>query len=194
MKLWGVDYGAKTAGTTAVACLEVDSKSVWIQQSKPKKDADEFLQTLFETHRPELIGMDAPLSLPGKFRHLDGYSDYMYRKSDRELGAMSPMFLGGLTARAMRLAEIFENGQSLVIEVYPGGLIDMLFPDEKGYKKKDTLNLWIPLIRRVFSPIQIDTPANWHQFDALLALQSAWRFWNDKNKSFGTREEGIIYI
>ena len=192
MRIWGVDYGSKLAGTTAIAFG--DGETIQIVQSSMKKDADEFLKRNFEIHQPELIGMDAPLSLPGKYRNLPGFEDYMYRKCDREVSAMSPMFLGGLTARAMRLAEFFAKGNSQVLEVYPGGLAEELFGNEEGYKKKGFLEQWIPLIIEEFSAVKIDAPKNWHQFDALLALRSAMRYTENQHREFGVASEGLICV
>jgi predicted nuclease with RNAse H fold len=192
MKIWGVDYGSKLAGTTAIAFW--DGEAIQLLQSSVKKDADEFLKRNFEIHQPELIGMDAPLSLPGKYRNLPGFEDYMYRKCDREVSAMSPMFLGGLTARAMRLAEFFEGRNSQVLEVYPGGLAEELFGHELGYKKKGFLEQWIPMVKEEFNAVEMETPKNWHQFDALLALRSAMRYTLNQHREFGVASEGFIYV
>jgi predicted nuclease with RNAse H fold len=192
MNIWGVDYGSKMAGTTAIAIWS--GNSIEIIQSAVKKDADQFLKKAFETHNPELIGLDAPLSLPGVYRGMKGYKDYMYRQCDRSIGAMSPMFLGGLTARAMRMAAFFRSSKCRVLEVYPGGLAKELFSDIEGYKKKDHLEQWIPIIQSEFEGINVQSPENWHQFDALLALRSAIRITQQQCKIFGSEDEGMIYV
>src|SRR5215212_2962102 len=99
--LAGVDYGSKLAGTTAIAVLE--GNTITVHQSLKKQDADLFLTGLLKKYRPSVVGFDAPLSLPGVYRGMKDKNDYFYRTADRELTCMSPMFLGGLTARAIKL-------------------------------------------------------------------------------------------
>jgi hypothetical protein len=98
-----IDYGSKLAGTTAV-CFEKNNQ-LHLAQSVKKQDADAWLRQLISTKKPAAVYIDAPLSLPGVYRG-EG-SDYFYRAGDRAVGAMSPMFLGGLTARAMQLRAAF---------------------------------------------------------------------------------------
>jgi uncharacterized protein len=178
----GIDFGAKTAGTTVIAWLEAES--ICFAASKKNADADEcVLATLRsiaasnQAHRARLVSLassadsassasyvssapahelcvciDAPLSLPGVFTGLAGCDDYFYRASDRALRAMSPMFLGGLTARAMRLAnhsasrlarraaqreheQNDEHGHIHFYETYPAEAARRLALKEVGYKQ-----------------------------------------------------------
>ena len=102
--IWaGIDYGSKLAGTTCIAWMK--EGQLKIIQSAKNQDADEWIITQLDNESIDQIFMDAPLSLPPAFH--DPLSDeFFYRAADRELKAMSPMFLGGLTARAMRLKKI----------------------------------------------------------------------------------------
>jgi hypothetical protein len=95
MRLCGVDYGSKLAGTTVTCTLDAPSGQVHFQKSAPREDADAFLRNYLLQSQPAFIFLDAPLSLPGVYRGLAGCRDYFYREADRQLGAMSPMFLGG---------------------------------------------------------------------------------------------------
>jgi len=194
MIIWGVDYGSKLAGTTVIAQMDTINRTVELFQSEKKKDADVFLQQYFELHNPTWIGLDAPLSVPGKYRNLEGCDDFMFRQCDRALNAMSPMFLGGLTARAMRLTESFKGADCQVLEVYPGGLVKELFPDVVGYKQKESLEKWIPILQNIFSDTNLPDPMNWHQFDALLALNCVTRYLNGQSKAYGSPVEGQIFI
>ena len=97
----GVDFGSKLSGQTVVAIL--DNDIIQVQRSEKGKDADDFLLGVLEATKITLVGIDAPLSLPGLY--LGNGSDYFFREADRDLGAMSPMFLGGLTARAIRIRD-----------------------------------------------------------------------------------------
>ena len=113
--LVGIDYGSKLAGTTVLAYTE--GEEIKILQSQKKQDADQFILNFLKISSPELVGIDAPLSLPGAFRALN--NEFFYREADKELNAMSPMFLGGLTARAMKLSASIPIR---MVEVYLGAL------------------------------------------------------------------------
>ena len=116
--IFGVDYGSKMAGTTVVAVAR--ERQIDLLQSGRKQDADAWLLETAVAQQPDHIFLDAPLSLPGVYRHLPGRSDYFYREADRELQAMSPMFLGGLTARAMQLHERLRAAYPIGTRGIPG--------------------------------------------------------------------------
>lgn len=61
----GIDYGSKYAGTT-VMCYNSAHKVRFIESHK-NTDADSFLQTELAFLKPDLIMIDAPLSLPGVY-------------------------------------------------------------------------------------------------------------------------------
>ena len=191
----GVDYGSKTSGFTCAAIIHDGAISV--HQATKNKDADKWLKDLLEPLKPNVIGIDAPLSIPGALREIDGFTNYHYRKADLEAKAMSPMFLGGLTARAIELAHwLRQTTASKVIEVYPKLTAQELQLDSKRYKKdkvflqeaKDALasdtgwNL---------DAVEVD---NWHQYDALMALRTAELYINEKANVLGDKAEGLIYF
>ncbi len=187
----GIDFGAKRAGTT-VACYFMDGN--WhLEQVAKKKDADDFLEKLVASLAPSKIYMDAPLSLPKVYASRDQYSssdDFHYRVCDRETGAMSPLFMGGLTARAIRLKTTWLESGIEVYETYPAQLIKTLGMDT--HYKKD-----LEKFRHEFNQYGAPIPAqfdNWHQADAWLAWNSGERHARNENKIFGTKEEGIIIV
>jgi predicted nuclease with RNAse H fold len=184
-KFIGVDYGAKQAGTTAV-CRAVDG-FLCIEKSKPKADADRFLQHIIQHHAPQKIWIDAPLSLP--LAYTGKGSDFFFREADRKLGAMSPLFLGGLTARAMNLS--YKNPGIQFIETYPSYLVKHLALNE-SYKKDiqaftERLNALLPLSVK-------NNPLDWHMIDSVLAWFSGYRFLNREASAYGNKEEGLIWI
>ena len=194
MKIAGVDYGSKLAGTTVIAHLE--NSKVHFLQSEKKKDADQFLLQQIEVLQIKVLFLDAPLSLPGIYQNLPNYDNYFYRKVDSELKAMSPMFLGGLTARAMRLkAELGKSGVE-VIETYPSHLAKSFQLKDFHYKKqKEHLVACSDyLIQQLDWSYEVPTPQNWHQLDALLAFYSAWRYENGAHQMFGTAKEGVVIV
>ena len=193
MELLGIDYGSKLAGTTVLAHLR--EGGIAFRAARKGEDADQFILRYCREYRPPLIALDAPLSLPGVFRDPDRYDDYFYRQADRQAGAMSPMFLGGLTARAMRLLRQIESLGLSVVEVYPGYLAREVL-SLPGYKKeKDGL----PTLLRQLAPLlpvridEVDLP-DWHHFDALLSVLSALRYHNGEHLLFGNSEEGSIVV
>lgn len=192
----GIDYGSKLAGTTALSLLPAaGTQMVEIFQTQKKEDADAFILEFAGKLPPGgVVGIDAPLSLPGVFVSLPNCNDYFYREADRQVGAMSPMFLGGLTARAMRLQAKLSQHTSKLQEVYPGGLIRLLELNTPGYKGKATelpefWNALEPLL-----PFSSPMPQNWHQLDSLLALWSVWRLERQQAVVVGNPSEGLIVL
>ncbi len=195
MNLVGIDYGSKLAGTTVIMCLQKDEISFW--QSAKKRDADAFILAQLKALGEAQIFVDAPLSLPLVYTDEDNYDDYFYRQADRALKGMSPMFLGGLTARAMRLKSILEKEGWQVREVYPAALARMLDLPLLNYKKE---KIHIKAVQNQLAQLfpnwniaQLDFQ-NWHQIDALLALISGWRFQKNQHECYGDEREGQILI
>ena len=189
----GIDYGAKLAGTTAIAFIE-KQKIVW-RQSQNKQDADVFVKDFVNEKVPQLIALDAPLSLPKIYKNEEKGGDYFYREADKLLGAMSPMFLGGLTARAMQLCAYFKKRDISVIEVYPAVLAKKWNLERFHYKK--SLSLMYQASKEIEKSIGYKLAQkleNWHQFDAVLALASALRYQTHQADSFGEQEEGLIWV
>jgi predicted nuclease with RNAse H fold len=196
LKFAGIDYGSKMAGTTAIAYLS-PQEEVIIEQSQKKSDADQFLKNKLSELPIKQVFIDAPLSLPAVYRFgLGEHKDYFYREADRSLQAMSPMFLGGLTARAMKLKDSFSSESVAFYETYPGYLAKLLELPKDQYKKTKTEpeSLKSLLISSSKFPFPIPNIMNWHQYDAVLALISAWRFFNDQALVFGNNTEGQIWI
>ncbi|MCB0644589.1 MAG: DUF429 domain-containing protein, partial [Phaeodactylibacter sp.] len=167
MQIAGIDYGSKRAGTTALALLDTGA-SLQLFQSGKGEDADAFLLKHLRQRQPTKVFMDAPLSLPGVYRYeSDAYSDYFYRAADRELQAMSPMFLGGLTARAMQLQQQLSAEKITVYETYPARLAQVLELPKEQYKKKQQPPAALVPLLSAHCPLIPPTLAleNWHQFD-----------------------------
>lgn len=186
----GIDYGSKLAGTTAIAYVMADR--VIFEQSAKKQDADLFLQQVVVDQSLDTLFIDAPLSLPKAY--FGEGEDFFYRACDRELKAMSPMFLGGLTARAMKLQSIWQSQGIQCYETYPGHTAKTLQLLELGYKKEKEN---IPhVLSRLQEELSKDLPAldNWHGVDAVLALGAALRFTRNQHEVIGDAQEGCIYV
>jgi predicted nuclease with RNAse H fold len=193
----GVDYGSKTAGTTAVVLGDTETRRLTLHGSLSGQDADAFLLQIVKSHRPQVLCIDAPLSLPGVYTRLPGCNDYFYRQADKQLQAMSPMFLGGLTARAMRLTAQLTDLGTAVYETYPAAQARRLGLAALGYKTK------AEAIAPVVAQIKVELPEwdtglmqcrTWHHVDALLAWLGAWRLETQSAERYGDEAEGLIYV
>ncbi len=191
MNWLGVDYGSKLAGTTAVCFLK--DKHLHFKTSPKGKDADIWLQDQINHLQPDYLFIDAPLSLPGVYLFPETYTNYFYRDADITLGAMSPMFLGGLTARAMRFKA---NCPSIsMIETYPGYFARLWELSELGYKKEieHIPNVLTKLNQINALPLIEKSPNTWHEVDALIAWIAGQRFQSQSGKYWGNTIEGSIY-
>lgn len=104
------------------------------------------------------------------------------------------MFLGGLTARAMRLAALWKAKGIKCYEAYPAALWRLIAEQDLGYKK-DTAQLdkCLEILQSHFS-CALPQVSNWHQFDALLALAIGKRHQGGKAGVYGESNEGLIYV
>ncbi len=185
----GIDYGSKLAGTTVI-CFQRKDKLHFLQSEK-KKDADTLIIEFVQEEAPPKIFIDAPLSLPAAY--FGKGNNYFYRECDKETRAMSPMFLGGLTARAMRLKS--DLSQVAFYETYPAYLAKNVLGLKDSYNKKSKDNsVFVNELLKQFD-ITLDVlPTNWHQVDALMCWLSGWRFSKESSLQIGFRDEGIICI
>ena len=192
----GIDFGSKLAGTTAIAFYAPQTGQIEFLQSTKGQDADEFLLEHFSAYPWTVAFLDAPLSLPGVYGNRGKGGDYFLREADRQANAMSPMFLGGLTARAMRIKAHLKQMQVKTIEVYPGKLARLLGLTVQHYKKKEgsLIELTKQVQEAVPCPVDWNGLDNWHAFDALLAYTTGWRYMNGHHQVFGDPEEGQIII
>ncbi len=188
--IMGIDLGSQLSGNTVVASVE--GEEVIFHRSRKNKSSDDFLMNLIRNFQPQHIFIDAPLSLPGVYSGKPGFNDYFYRKCDRMVRAMSPMFLGGLTARAIKLKDMFPEAQ--FHESYPGGLARHLKLDEPGYKKSTSNISSVTEALEANSGLKIPDKSNlsWHHIDAFLTLMIAQRYFSGKHQAFGDTREGQI--
>ncbi len=194
--LCGIDYGAKRAGTTVIATYDKVAQKYELYAVEKGKDADDFVLTQLRQLKVGLVFFDAPLSLPGVYQNSTKYNDYFYRQADRLLKGMSPMFIGGLTARAMRLKAVLQKEGINLIETYPAVHARRWGLKELGYKgKKGNIETVVDQINAHFPTVlPKERIISWHHLDALLALYSAWRYEQSQAEVFGTKEEGCIIV
>lgn len=189
LKFAGVDYGSRMAGTTVIAYSNADR--LIVEQSAKKQDADAWLKSRLKDLEITKLYFDAPLSLPAVYNGAG--EDYFYREADRICGAMSPMFIGGLTARAMRLKS--EMPDIEFYEAYPAELNRRIIKLDTLYQKKKPISREAIEILQDFLPLPApENLDNWHKFDALLCWLTGFRMANARAMIIGDPDEGLIYI
>ena len=106
---------------------------------------------------------------------------------------MSPMFLGGLTARAMKLQH--QESHLTFLETYPGYLAKKVLLIKDQYLKKEKYATHLDQYLSDVLPIPLlEMPTNWHQVDAILCWISGWRAHQKIGLQIGDPEEGIIHV
>lgn len=193
---FGIDYGSKLTGNTVIAIFQ-DDRIIFLDVDKGV-DADNFIINAADHFKPDHIFMDAPLSLPGIYCSQEGKTNYHFREADLELKAMSPMFLGGLAARAIELKDNLANKGITVYETYPRVMAERLKLKALGYKGSQTgLHSCAKKIGSKINPkIAFDYKdiQTWHHLDAMLALMSAMSHDLGQTEVFGDPVEGQIHI
>lgn len=194
--VFGIDYGSKLSGNTVIAILK--DTQIFFMDIDPKVDADKFILNAVDHFQPELVFIDAPLSLPGVYRQISDCTDFHFRTADRETKAMSPMFLGGLAARAMELKQRLEDQNIEVKETYPRLMANRFDLKSIGYKtNKNALKECALQIKKCLKePLRFTSSEvrTWHHLDALLALMSALSYKCGDFTTYGDPREGLIYV
>jgi hypothetical protein len=155
---------------------------------------DEEILNRIEENRPEIVAIDAPLSLPAGRGSIEQRTKVHLRECDKELLRKRirffPITLGPmrkLTTRGIKLRETLENKHFRVIEVYPGGAQDVLgIPrKQKGLKK----------LRAGLEKVGIkglNDRMSDHELDAVTCAFVGRLFLEGKSVTYGTSEQAII--
>lgn len=189
MDLIGIDFGARTAGTTVVCRRE--RGLFHFSRCAQGEDADTWLDNEVRALAPQAIYIDAPLSLPGAY--FGKGNDHFFRQADRLAGGMSPMFLGGLTARAMRLAQRWRASGMEVHEVYPAALVRQEWDYLRIPSGKTIPRHKLRLMAGLFT-LPSPEPKDRHEADAWLCWISGHRHRNGMALRLGDEQEGSILV
>lgn len=189
----GLDLAGSPRRTTGF-CLLVGPRRT---TTHPLGSDEEILAALADA-RPELVSIDAPLSLPFGRVSLEVAGPPHFRACDRELRRLGipffPLTLGPmrlLTARGMALRARLERDGTRVIESYPGGAQDLL-----GIPRKQagTEKLRRALLREGFTG-SVEQRGLTH--DELDSVFCAWvgRLWLEGSAlEIGDPREGTIVL
>jgi len=188
----GIDFGSRTTGTTAFCMLTEGEMRIY--QSKKGEDADSLLTELIERFGIRHVFIDAPLSLPHAYYNKG--DDFMYRRADRDIKAMSPMFLGGLTARAIQLKNKWHSLGVECTEVYPGGWVRQYEASLEKYLKKQSAQTgaFMGFLKKEHAAIHFPEADNWHQVDSMICWLIGQKYLQGQAIAFGDPDEGQIWI
>jgi hypothetical protein len=132
LKSVGIDLAGAATRPTGICCLVGNE----VVESRDVRGDDSILDFVAR-HKPQIVAIDAPLSLPPGRRWTPGNAfppdnGSHFRQCDLELRARGirffPITLGpmrSLTMRGITLRRRFEKSGYRVIEIYPGGAQDI---------------------------------------------------------------------
>ncbi|MCP8303964.1 MAG: DUF429 domain-containing protein [archaeon] len=195
MKVIGIDLAGVEKRDSGVCILDgkLEAKAFILRSD------DEIMESMIEV-RPEIVAIDAPLSLPfGRCCLKDTCSCRSkghLRQCDKELLKMKikffPLTLGPmrrLTERGMKLKEMLEDRGFKVVEVYPGGAQDIL-----GIPRKQK---GIPELRKGLMAIGIkgiSKVTSDHKLDAVTSALVGKMYVEGDYLALGDPEEGLIIM
>lgn len=158
--------------------------------------ADNEIEALAETVRPDLITVDAPLNLPPGRASFEDRNGAHYRPCDLELRARRipffPITLGpmrALTLRGISLKKALEKRGHRVLEMYPGGAQDVWGIPRA---KRDAAGLRRGLVR--LGLLGLGRSLSDHELDAATGALVGRLFLLKKAGYYGDPETGAILM
>jgi predicted nuclease with RNAse H fold len=156
--------------------------------------ADEEILKKTEESRPEVVAIDAPLSLPTGRKSIEQKTSVHLRECDKELLRRGirffPITLGPmrkLTSRGINLRRTLEDKHFRVIEVYPGGTQDIL---EIPRKQRGLHGLRMGLEKLGIRGLN-DRMSD-HELDAVTCALVGKLWLEGKSVIYGTSEQAIV--
>jgi predicted nuclease with RNAse H fold len=189
---FGVDLAGRIDAVTGIAAVSDKKELVFVNEVKP----DIAIRNYIDYHRPVIIGIDAPLSIPnGK------YGTYASRKCDRDLISLGiPTFatsmLAQLTFRALTIQSVLSQKYQ-IIEVYPHATHIRMGVEGKHHKNTEKGR---ELIQSKLSRFVKNMPRSSKvllssdSLDAILAAYTAYLHFNHLTEGIGDESEGKIFI
>jgi predicted nuclease with RNAse H fold len=156
--------------------------------------SDEEISEKIEQVDPDVVAIDAPLSLPEGRRSIEERTNIHFRECDRELLKRKikffPVTLGPmrkLTSRGIRLRRNLEGNSFRVIEVYPGGAQDILKIPRKQ-KGIERLRKGLERLKIVGLTARMSE----HELDSVTCAWVGKLFLEGKAVVYGIAEQAII--
>jgi hypothetical protein len=190
MRIVGIDLAGSEKRDTGYCFLSGKQADVVILHS------DEEILASILSERPDIVAIDAPLSLPKGRKSIEKRDKHHFRQCDLELRRLGirffPITLGPmrmLTKRGMALKKkIMDSLPGIrVIEVYPGATYDLL-----GAQRKNRIS-----IMRLFRKNGIRTKRKGltqDELDGICCALTAQMFMKNKAIGIGDQREGIIIV
>ncbi len=158
--------------------------------------ADEEILNYVQAAKPDLVAIDAPLSLPPGRKSINERGKHHFRACDEELRRRKipffPITLGpmrSLTERGIKLRQRLERAGYRVVEIYPGGAQDIWgIPRAKHgvvELRLGLLRLGIRGMRRKIST---------HELDAVSGALTGLLFLQGKGEVYGNFSRGAIIM
>jgi predicted nuclease with RNAse H fold len=191
MIIVGIDLAGSKKRNTGICVLNEKLKAkCYIVKT------DEEILKIVENVKPDLIAVDAPLSLPKGRKSLERKENVHFRECDRRLLELGikffPITLGPmrmLTKRGIKLRKILEKKGYSVIEVYPGATQDILKIPRKNVSVKELLSglkkLGIHVEKRKLTHDELD---------AITAAYTGYLHLKGMSLALGNQKEGTIII
>jgi len=154
---------------------------------------DEVLKSI-EVSEPEIVAIDAPLSLPAGRESIEQRTKVHLRECDKELLRRGikffPVTLGPmrkLTSRGISLKRTLETKRFKVIEVYPGGAQDIL----EIPRKQRGLNRLRAGLKKV-GVRGLNSRMSDHELDAVTCALVGKLHLEGKSVTYGTPDQAIV--
>ena len=188
MRIVGLDLaGVETRPTGFCVLTDMKIETALVYTDK------EILQKI-EKSKPEIVAIDAPLSLPAGRESIEQRTSVHLRECDKELLRRGikffPITLGPmrkLTTRGINLRRTLEDKQFRVIEVYPGGAQDVLGIPRKQ-QGLDGLRAGLEKL----GVRGLNSRMSDHELDAVTCALVGRLFLKGKAMIYGTPEQAII--
>ena len=188
MLIIGLDLaGVETRPTGFCILKEMESETLLVY-------TDDDILTKTTQNNPDIIAIDAPLSLPAGRTSIEERTNTHFRECDKELLERGirffPITLGPmrkLTSRGISLRKKLEAKHIKVIEVYPGGAQDILgIPRKQQGLEKLKSGLEKLGIRG------LNNQMSNHELDAVTCALVGKLYFEGKSVTYGTPEQAII--
>lgn len=158
--------------------------------------SDEEILACVRKEKPELVAIDAPLTLPPGRESISQKSRFHLRPCDEELKRRKipffPITLGpmrSLTERGIKLRHVLEEEGFKVIEIYPGGAQDIW----KIPRVKHSLSGLRRGLRRL-GISGLGSDATGHELDAATAALVGLLLLQGKTEVYGNFAQGAIIM
>ncbi len=206
MSVMGIDLTASSKRGSAFALL--DDKAGLLKCSR-FFEPDEIAGSL-QKHKPEVVAIDAPLSLPLGLDCLEESHpcspthDYKGRSAEQDLARISigcffttkRSIIKGLVYRGQDISRSLSNQGFKVIEVYPYATKVILFGKKMPSKVtsrglaflKDRISTMVNGLDEYMDKLNHDS------CDAILAAYTGWLYCNGQTDALGIPEEGHIIV